>query len=161
MDEVLAGRSPCYRDLKRLVYTRAILEETMRLYPPLHVLSRQAVADDMINGQRVPAGSMVVVSPWLSHWHRLFWDEPEVFRPARFLAADAKRRPKYCYIPFGAGPRACPGGSFGMTEATLVIASVAQRFRLRFEPDHPVEPMARLTTRPSHGLPMTIHHRDG
>ena len=77
----------------------------------------------------------------------------------RFLATGAKRRPKNCYIPFGAGPRACPGGTFGMAEATLVIASVAQRFRLRLKPNHPVEPIARLTTRPSHGLPMTIQHR--
>jgi len=161
IDEVLARRSPGYRDLKRLVYTRAVLEETMRLYPPLHLFSRQAMADDVIDGQRVPAGSMVIVSPWLLHRHRHFWDEPEVFRPARFLAADAKRRPKYCYIPFGAGPRTCPGGSFGMTEATLVIASVVQRFRLRLTPDYPVEPMARLTIRPSPGLPMTIRRRAG
>lgn len=159
LDEVLAGRPPCYRDLKRLVYTRAILDETLRLYPPLHLFSRQAVADDVIDGQRVPAGSMVIVSPWLLHRHRLIWDEPDDFCPARFLAANAKRQPKYCYIPFGAGPRACPGGTFGMTEAALVIASVAQRFRLRLKPDHPVEPMARLTTRPSHGLPMTIQQR--
>ncbi len=160
IDQVLNGRSPVYSDLKRLVYTRAILEETMRLYPPLHLFSRQAVADDMINGQLVPAGSMVIVSPWLLHRHRLIWDEPAVFRPERFLAADAKRGPKHCYVPFGTGPRACPGGSFGMIEATLVIASVAQRFRLRLKPNHRVEPVARLTTRPSHGLPMSLHHRD-
>jgi len=159
LDDVLGGRSPCYQDVKRLVFTRAVLEETMRLYPPLHLFSRQAVADDMINGRRIPAGSMVIVSPWLLHRHRLLWDEPDVFRPDRFLVTGAKRRPKYSYIPFGAGPRACPGGTFGMTEATLVIASVAQRFRLRLKSDHPVEPVARLTTRPSHGLPMTIRQR--
>ena len=131
----------------------------MRLYPPLHLFSRQSVADDVIAGQSIPAGSMVIVSPWLLHRHRLLWEEPDAFHPGRFLPGGAKRRRKHCYIPFGSGPRACPGGLFGMAEATLVVASVAQRFRLRMKPDHHVEPLARLTTRPSHGLPMTIQHR--
>ena len=102
---------------------------------------------------------MVLVVPWLLHRHRGLWRDPDRFDPDRFSPERAQKRPKHAYVPFGAGPRTCLGASFAMIEATIILAAIAQRFRLRLRDGHPVAPICRLTLRPSHGLPMRLEQR--
>lgn len=157
---VLGGRLPTLEDLPRLVYTRAVYEETLRLYPPIPLLGRQAVRNESIRNRAIPAGSLVVVAPWLLHRHRLLWDQPDAFVPDRFLPENAASRERYSYIPFSIGPRVCAGAAFGFTEAILCIATLAQRSRLRLAAGAVVEPVCRLTLRPSDdSLPMLLAHR--
>ena len=108
LDEVLAGRTPEMSDVENLKYTRAILDETMRLYPPVPVLSREAMSEDTIRDRKVPAGSIMLIVPWLIHRHKKYWDKPDHFIPERFMP-DAPKPIKFSYIPFSAGPRACLG----------------------------------------------------
>ena len=156
---VLGGRLPTLDDLPRLVFTRAVYEETLRLYPPIPLLGRQALRDESIRNRRIPTGSLVVVIPWLLHRHRLLWDAPDHFIPERFLPENAASRQRYSYIPFSLGPRVCAGAAFGFTEAILCIATLAQRARLRLAPGAAVEPVCRLTLRPGDSLPMLLHPR--
>jgi cytochrome P450 len=124
----------------------------MRLYPPIWIIERRAVAADEIAGYRIPAGSSVVISPYALHRHPAFWKNPEDFDPSRFEST-----PPDAYIPFGSGARFCIGHEFAMLEARLILAMVLQAFRLRGVPGHPVEPMPDITLRPRHGLKMTLH----
>ena len=159
LDTVLGGRVPEFEDVNKLEYTRAILDETMRLYPPVPILSRQATGDDVIRGKKIPKGSLILIIPWLIQRHKKFWDKPDHFIPERFLPG-AKKPEKFSYIPFSAGPRVCLGKSFGITESVLVIAILAQRFKLRM-PENAgyVEHECRLTLRPKGHLPMIITAR--
>lgn len=159
IDSVLGARVPCYEDLENLPWLRAVLQESMRLYPPVHVYSREAVNDDWLGDQRCPAGAMVVVSPWVVHRHRALWDEPDAFRPERFLPENARGRSRYSWIPFGAGPRICLGMGFAMTEMMIAMALVAQRYRLCLAPGQSVEPLGRLTLRPSQEIRMVLGRR--
>jgi cytochrome P450 len=157
--QVLEGRLPTYADVPRLRYTRAIFEEAIRLYPPVPILGRQALCDELISDRRIPAGSLLLVVPWLLHRHRHLWERPDHFIPERFLSENSQLRPKHAYIPFGTGPRVCAGAAFGLTEAILAIATLAQRVRLRLATDAVVEPACRLTLRPGHTLPMMVEAR--
>jgi cytochrome P450 len=159
VDRVLEGGPPSLALLDRLVYTRAVFEESMRLYPPVPILTRQAMCDEQIRRRRVEAGSLVLVAPWLLHRHRRLWDKPDHFMPDRFLPENAASRDRFSYIPFAVGPRVCAGMAFALTEAVLCLAVLAQRFTLRLRPGTVVEPVARLTLRPRGGLPMSIHPR--
>jgi cytochrome P450 len=159
LSQVLAGRLPTLADVPRLRYTRAIFEEAMRLYPPVPILGRQALCDELISDRRIAAGSLLLVVPWLLHRHRHLWERPDHFIPDRFLSENSQSRPKHAYIPFGTGPRICAGAAFGLTEAILAIATLAQRVRLRLARDAVVEPTCRLTLRPGHTLPMTVEAR--
>jgi cytochrome P450 len=151
--EVLGNRVAEFSDVGGLVYTSAVLQETLRVYPPSWDLERDAVDDDEIGGFRIPAGSMVFISPFVTHRHPDFWDDPEVFDPTRFLPGeDGHRRPRPAYLPFGVGPRHCIGHAFATLEATLVLATVARRFRLDLVPGHPVVPDANVTLRPRYGV---------
>jgi cytochrome P450 len=152
---VLGGRTPTIEDLPNLPYTNAIVHETMRLYPPGWLLGRRALGDDEIGGYRIPSKSVVVFSPYITHRHPAFWSDPEVFAPERFLDED-KRRPRFAFIPFGGGPHACIGNQFALIECQLVLAIVAQRYRLRLVPGHPVDADALITLRPRHGMRMTV-----
>jgi cytochrome P450 len=158
LDDVLKGATPTFEDIQKLIYTRAVIDETLRLYPPVHVFSRQAIAEDEIMGKKVPAGSVVTVSSWLLHRHKRLWDEPDMFRPERFLPGAKKIHP-FAYIPFGAGSRVCLGKHLGLIEAVLLLAMIAQKFRLRLRTGHPVEPMGRMTLRAKHGIPMRFESR--
>ncbi len=158
LEEVLGGRTPEYADVEKLNYTRAILDETMRLYPPVPILSRQALKDDEIRGRKVPAGSLMLVVPWLVQRHKKFWKNPDSFMPERFMPGADKPK-KFTYLPFSAGPRVCIGKSFGITESVLAIAIVAQRFRLTLPKDADVKHECRLTLRPKGKLPMTLKIR--
>jgi cytochrome P450 len=159
IDAVLGHRAPTMADLDALPYTRMIIEESMRLYPPVWGTNRQAHADDVVGGVRVPAGSTVTISPYVTHRNPGFWEDPERFDPERFTAQRSVDRPEYAYLPFGGGPRRCVGNQFAMLEAQLVLALVAQRFALRCVPGHPVEPHPILTLRPRRGLVMTLERR--
>jgi cytochrome P450 len=156
LDDVLAGQPPAVEHLPRLPYTRMILEETLRLYPPTFSLSRRALVDDEIGGYALPAKSTILLCPYTTHRHPAFWQDPEVFDPERFHPERAAGRPHFAYFPFGGGPRQCIGNQFALMEAQLILASVAQRYRLRLAPKHRVEAEVVLTIRPRHGLPMTL-----
>ncbi len=158
LDRVLNGRVPEYEDVANLKYTRAILDETMRLYPPIPILSRQALEDDEIRGKKIPAGSLMLVVPWLIQRHKKFWKDPDHFIPERFMPG-AEKPQKFTYLPFSVGPRVCLGKSFGITESVLAIAIIAQRFRLSLAPETEVTHECRLTLRPKGKLPMTLHLR--
>ncbi len=158
LETVLGGRTPEYADVENLKYTRAILDETMRLYPPVPILSRQALKDDEIRGRKIPAGSLMLVVPWLVQRHKKFWKNPDSFMPERFMPGAEKPR-KFTYLPFSAGPRVCIGKSFGITESVLAIAIIAQRFRLKLPQNADVKHECRLTLRPKGKLPMTMEIR--
>ncbi|MDB5510745.1 MAG: Cytochrome [Enterovirga sp.] len=159
LDEVLGGRVPTLADVPRLRYTRAIIEETLRLYPPVPILAREALEDESIRGRPVPKGSLVMAVPWLIHRHKLLWERPDHFEPERFLPGAAGAPSKFAYIPFAIGPRICAGLSFGLTESILSLATLAQDVSLRLKPGHVVEPVCRLTLRPGESLPMLVHRR--
>ncbi len=156
---VLGGRAPTTADIPRLVYTRMVLEEAMRLYPPAHTMSREALADDVILGIAIPRGSVVIISPWIIHRHALLWERPDAFDPERFAPGKAETRPRYAYIPFGGGPRICIGAHFALTEAILILAALAQHVRPRLLHGHKVEPLGLITLSPKGGLPMRLERR--
>jgi cytochrome P450 len=159
LDAVLGGRVPDSQDLAKLSYTRMVIEESMRLYPPVHTIAREALADDTLAGLRVPKGSAVLISPWVLHRHRRLWRDPGRFDPARFSPAQAAAQARFSYLPFGGGRRICIGAAFAMAEATLLLATIAQRFRLRLLSGHPVEPQGLITLRPRHGMKMLLERR--
>jgi cytochrome P450 len=157
LDEVLAGQTPRVDHLVKLSYTRMVIEEALRLYPPAWIFGRKALADDEIGGYFIPANSMIVLSPYVTHRHPAFWEDPEVFDPERFAPERSASRPHYAYFPFGGGPRLCIGSNFALMEMQLILATIAQRHKLRLVPGRPVEPEALLSLRPRYGLPMTLH----
>lgn len=149
LKEVLGGRTPTVSDLPRLTYTQAVFEEALRLYPPVWGFSRRAVDDDTIDGYRIPAGARVMLSPYVTQRSRRYWSEPLLFRPERFLS-DGEHPPQIeGYFPFGLGPRRCIGHRFALMEGVLVLATIAQRVRLRRVDESPVEPSALATLHPS------------
>jgi cytochrome P450 len=151
----LNGRTPQYEDIANLRYTRMVIEESMRLYPPAHTMAREPIAPDYVLGHRIPAGSLVLIVPWLLHRKASLWDQPDRFNPDRFTTEPAR----FTYIPFGAGQRICIGAAFAMTEAILILAMVAQRYRLHLKTGHPIEPQGLITLRPRYGMPMTVERR--
>ncbi len=160
LDEVLAGRAPTFADLSRLTYAKMVIEESLRLYPPGYRFSRHAVEDDEIGGYAIPAGSLVILSPWVTHRLPRFWQNPEGFDPERFSPERAAGRPQYAYFPFGGGPRFCIGRELALMEAQLIVAAVAQRYRLDLVPGHKVEPQALLTLQPRSGVVVVAHRQE-
>jgi cytochrome P450 len=156
VDRVLGGRLPTLADVPKLIYTRAVFEEVLRLYPPVPLLTREAVHDEKFHTCHIPKRSLIVVCPWLLHRHRLIWHKPDHFIPDRFLPGGFRPTSKFAYIPFSVGPRICTGMAFGLTEAILSIATIAQNFALRLVPGHSVEVACRLTLRPGDRLPMQL-----
>jgi len=160
LDAVLGGRTPTQQDLAKLPYTRMILDEAMRLYPPAPGLSaRQAVEADTICGQTIPKGAMVIVMPWVLHRHQTLWERPDRFEPERFSPARSVGRARYGYLPFGGGPRVCIGLALALTEATIILATLAQRFRLELAPGGVIELAPRITLRPKTPIKMILHRR--
>lgn len=159
IDTVLAGRSAEYSDLANLPYTRMVIDEAMRLYPPAWGFSRQATEDDQLGRFRLPRGWLAFIIPYVLHRLPAFWHDPEAFDPERFLPQRSADRPKFVYLPFGAGPRQCIGNQFALIEAQLIVATLAQRYRLHLVPRHRVEPWALITLRPRFGMPMMIERR--
>ena len=160
LDEVLGDRAPTYEDLERLPYARQVIQETIRLYPSAPGLTgRQAVADDVVGGLRIPKGAQVAVLPWIIHRHRALWTDPDGFDPDRFSPENSAGRDRFAYLPFGGGPRICIGAAMAMTEAQLILATVAQRYRPRFVEGQPLSLKARITMRLTDGLKMTLQPR--
>ena len=141
---------------ERLVETRAVIDEAVRLYPPIAAISRVAIGADELAGERVKRGTMVVIAPYVLHRHALHWRDPNAFDPNRFLGAARSAIDRYAYIPFGAGLRTCIGSAFALQEATLVLATVMKNFSLRLAPGADIWPVLRVTLRPAAGMPMTI-----
>ena len=157
---MLAGRTPTVEDLPNLPYTRMIIEETMRIYPPAPGISiREAQQADEVCGFRVTPGLQVLISPWVLHRHRRLWDNPERFDPTRFNKEATEKRPRFSYLPFGGGPRVCIGATLAMTEATLILAVLAQRFRLRLREPQEIKLQARITLRPKNGMIAILERR--
>lgn len=155
---VCGNRVPTLDDIPQLEWCRAVIEETLRLYPPVPILARQANEADRIGDIDVKPASLILIVPWLLHRTEAFFKDAHLFKPERFL--NGQRPIPYSYIPFASGPRVCPGLQFGLTEAILCLAILAQRFRVRVADDAKVEPQCRLTLRPRGGLPVTLHRRE-
>ena len=157
VSRVLGGRTPGMGDVPNLTYTRAVVDEVLRLYPAAWMISRSAVGDDEVGGYRVPAGLTVFLSPYVTHRRPELWPNPEGFDPERFAPEGADGRPRFAYFPFGGGPRLCIGNNFALMEATLVIAMTMQRYRLDLVPGQTVEAKPRGTLRPRPAVWMTPH----
>jgi cytochrome P450 len=146
--------------IPELPYTRAVVSETLRLYPPAFTLARTAKAADRAGDVRVPRGAIILIAPWVLHRHRAFWRDPDAFDPGRF-APSAPAPPRFAYLPFGAGPRVCVGAQFALTEAMLVLAAVIQAFEVALDDPRPVLPVAVVTTQPDHSPAFRLHPRAG
>jgi cytochrome P450 len=155
--QVLGGRDPSVADLGNLPYTRMLVDETLRLYPPAWVTNRQALAEDEIGGWRIPAGGIVWLSPYVMHRHPAYWADPDHFDPLRFSPENQEGRPRFAYYPFGGGPHQCIGQGFALMETPLILATIAQRYRLLAKPGHLVTPEPMVTLRLRGGLPMLLH----
>jgi cytochrome P450 len=143
----------------RLVVTKAVIEEALRLYPPIAALSRTAVEADTLGDLPVKPRSLIVIAPYVLHRHRAIWDRPDAFDPSRFLPEARSAIPRFAYLPFGVGPRTCIGSSFALQEAAIVLAVLVRHFEMRLAADADVWPVQRITLRPVHGLPMEISRR--
>jgi cytochrome P450 len=159
VDGVLGGRAPTVDDLPRLPEAEWVILEAMRLYPPIPTIGREATGAVEIGGHTLPAGANVAMSAWVVQRDGRFYAEPEAFRPERWADGLAKRLPRGAYFPFGGGPRLCIGQPFALIEAQLILATLAQRYRLELLPGHPVIPEPALTLRLKHGLRMRLHER--
>jgi cytochrome P450 len=138
-----------------------VIEETLRLYPPVPILAREANRDDTISGVAVPKGSIVMVVPWLLHRNPNLWERADHFEPERFLGGARGGQSKFGYVPFAIGPRICAGLSFGLTESVLSLAMLARAFDPQLEPGTDIQPVSRLTLRPGEQLPMRLRPRGG
>jgi cytochrome P450 len=151
----LGGRAAGHADLPALPFTRAVVEETLRLYPPIPLLGREAQFPFTLAGHAVPKGALVLAVPWLLLRNPRFWAEPDSFRPERFLP-EAPPPPRHAFIPFSLGPRVCTGAAFALAEAVICLATLAQEFAPALVPGTGVQPLCRLTLRPGDRLPMQL-----
>ena len=147
---VLGEGPPQLSDLSELVLSRAVVDETLRLYPPAWVITRKLTKESELTNDVLPAGSLVIMSPWIVQRHESVWSEPERFDPQRFVGVDA--RGQAGYLPFGLGPRICVGRDFALTEATVVLSVLAREFRFELLDSAPITPLASVTMRPPDGL---------
>ena len=143
----------------RLVVTRAVIDEAVRLYPPIAALSRIADGPDQLGSHDVKRRNLIVIAPYVLHRHTTLWDRPDAFDPGRFLGDEKQRIDRFAYMPFGAGARTCIGSTFALQEATLVLATLVRNFKMQLAPDTRVWPLLRITLRPENGLPMLIEPR--
>jgi cytochrome P450 len=160
LDAVLGDRPPTLDDLPKLVYAGNVITESLRLYPPAWGLARLAVEDHEIAGYPVTKGMGVTMAQWVVHRDPRWYDSPEEFRPERWENGLLKRLPRFAYFPFGGGPRQCIGNTFALMEATLILATIGRKFRLRLVAHHPVVPLASITLRPRHGVRVKLESRE-
>jgi cytochrome P450 len=156
---VLAGAIPTADDLSRLPYTAAVIAESMRLFPPVYVIGREATTELELGGYRVNRGYTVLMSQWVNHRDPEHFPEPEEFRPERWENGLAKRLPKFAYYPFGGGQRMCVGNTFALMEATIILAAVGQRYRFTLDPDAVIGIKPQITLLPANGIPATLERR--
>ena len=155
---VLGDRPPTIADLPQLKYTQQIIKEVLRLYPPLFSLARSPICDYELDGYLLPAGCIVLFSPWVMHRHPRYFDQPDAFCPERWTEEFEKQLPRCAYFPFGEGPRICIGKAFAQMESALLLAAIAQRFQLNLVADEPIEPLPSMTLRPKHGIQMQLQY---
>jgi cytochrome P450 len=139
-------------------YTKAVVNEALRLYPPAFTMARMAVATDQVGDLVIPGGTLVMISPWVLHRHTKLWKEPDAFNPSRFLG-EAPLAHRYAYLPFGAGPRVCIGAQLALTEACLVLAAIIRRFDVTLADTMPVMPVAVIVTKPDHAALFRLRRR--
>jgi cytochrome P450 len=161
VSRVLGGRPPAFDDLPGLAYTRQVFDESLRLYPPAWLITRQARQADTLNGCAIPAGALLIFSPYALHRRADTWAQPEEFDPDRFSVNGQNKAPRYAYIPFGGGPRLCIGNAFAQVEAALVLATFVQAFDLDLLPGQKVSADALVTIRPQGGLAMRVRRVGG
>ena len=161
LDETLDGAEPTPDQLPRLAYTRAVLAESMRLFPPAWSLGRELIADLEVGGWRIPTGSIVIMSPWVVHRDERFFPDADRFQPDRWLSEEDESRHRFAYFPFGAGTRKCIGEGFAWMEGVLLLATIGRRWRLELEPGQTVRPRALITLRPRGGIRMIPRRRGG
>jgi cytochrome P450 len=159
LDRVLADKPPAFDDVARLPYTTGVFAESLRLYPPAWAIGRRAIQDYEINGYTIPANSILLMSPWVVHRDARFWPDPERMDPTRWTPEEAEKRPKFAFFPFGGGARVCIGERFAWAEGVLVLATLAQRWKMRMVQGHPVATHAVITLRPRYGMKMTLTKR--
>lgn len=159
VDRVLAGRTPTMEELSKLVYTRMIIDETMRLYPTVWQLMRRTINDDVIDGYHIPAGRIIFWSNYALHRHPAIWEDAERFHPERFAPEQVAKRPRHYFMPFSGGSRICIGNGFALMEMQVIMALVAQRYRFVSLSDQPVEPRTALALIPNTDLPMKLVQR--
>jgi len=156
IERTLGGRPPTIDDMPALPYTRMVIEEAMRLYPPVSGIGRQTIEPDVLGGYVIPKNTLVSISVWVAHRHPEFWDDPLRFDPERFTPERVAKRPRFAYLPFSGGPRLCIGYEFALVEAQLILAMVLQRHRVRLMTDTEIAPEMKLTTRPKGGVPVRL-----
>jgi cytochrome P450 len=159
LDTVLAGRSPSFDDLPRLTYTESVVTEALRLYPTVWLLGREAVEPCEVGGYPIRVGTTLYMSQWVIHRDPRWFDDAQEYRPERWADGLARRLPRYAYFPFGGGPRICIGNSFAMMEATLLLATIARKFRLSLIPEAQVTPLPTMTLRPEGGVKVWLTRR--
>ena len=159
VDPLAADEPPRFADLDRYVYTKQLMYETLRHYPPVWLFTRKALGPDELGGYGVEPGTDVFLSPWVVHRHPAFWDEPERFQPERFGPEGVNTKHEFAYFPFSMGPRRCTGDFFALVEAVVHMGWMAPRFRLRYVPDRPLELEPAVNLRSKHGIRMQIERR--
>jgi cytochrome P450 len=156
LNQVLQGKLPTLEDLGQLVYTQQIIKESMRLYPPVPLMGREAAVDTQISDYDIPQGMAIMISQWVMHRHPKYFENPEAFQPERWTQEFEKQLPKGVYFPFGDGPRICIGKGFAQMEAALLLATIAQRFQIDLVPGYPIVPQPSITLRPVNGLKVQL-----
>jgi len=159
VDRVVGSRMPAADDLPNLQYTEQVVQESLRLYSPIHSISRVALMDSIVGGYHIPAGATVCVSMYATHRLPKYWPDPERFDPLRFTPEQCAARPRFAYIPFAAGHRNCIGSGQALAELKLVVARIAQRYRLDLAANQRIEPAPGTTMYPRYGMRMTLRHR--
>ena len=153
---VLQGRPLSFDDLPKFIYLRQVIDEVLRLYPAAYMFAREALVDDVLDGYRIPAQTMIFISPFVAHRDPKYWPDPERFDPDRFTPEAVASRPRHYYYPFGEGPHLCIGNNFALMEMQLILAMVLQRFCLRLAPNHAIAFHPEATLRPKRGMKMTV-----
>lgn len=160
IDSTVSLKAPAYEDLMRLSYTRRVIDEVLRFYPPVHSLGwRQAVGPDCLCGTTIPPGAVITIVPWVIHRHHKLWENPDCFDPDRFLKERQAGGSRYSYIPFSIGPHVCLGGTFAIMEMLLVVTMFVKQFRLALPATSKVQPHGMVTLHSSDGFLMRLHHR--
>jgi len=158
--DALCGEGPIsFEQSKKLVFTRNVFRETIRLYPPITFLPRVAMEDTQLGSKRVKRGALVIVAPWVLHRHKSYWRDPDIFDPDRFSPERENEITSNAYIPFGLGPRICSGAAFASVEAVLIIAALIRAFDIETIEPEKVTPAARLTTRPTQQIMCRVRAR--
>ena len=158
---IVGDRAVTVDDLPKLKFTESIILESMRLYPPAWIIGRESVGSFEIKGYKFGPGTTVLIAPWVLHRDPRHFEEPDAFRPDRWMNGLARSLPRYAYMPFGGGPRICIGQRFAMIEAVLILATIAQRFSFTWQSDRPVTPFPSITLRPKGGVWVRLNERAG